>query len=217
MTAASRCAWAFSRDGGIPGSQLWKVVNPRYGVPLNSLILSTVVCALLGLIYLGSSAAFNAFTGGECFVQDMLAVANVLVATICLGCSYAFPVLCSLIRRRKMVKDAPFSLGKFGYVIVSLASTPSTVEDATLTGKNILTVVWITFSIVLFCMRTSVLWFVCLSDVRSDRYTCYCADNELRQCGVRWLLRYRRAMVRRQREEVLQRPDGQRRPAHISV
>jgi len=66
LTAASRCTWAFSRDGGIPGSQWWRVVNPRFGVPLNSLILSTVVCALLGLIYLGSSAAFNAFTGGEC-------------------------------------------------------------------------------------------------------------------------------------------------------
>jgi amino acid transporter len=64
LTAASRCTWAFSRDGGIPGSQWWKKVNPRFGVPLNGLILSTVVCALLGLIYLGSSAAFNAFTGG---------------------------------------------------------------------------------------------------------------------------------------------------------
>lgn len=65
LTAASRCTWAFSRDGGIPGSQWWKVVNTKHQVPLNSLILSTVVCALLGLIYLGNAAAFNAFTGGE--------------------------------------------------------------------------------------------------------------------------------------------------------
>ncbi|KAK4684117.1 choline transport protein, partial [Tremellales sp. Uapishka_1] len=123
LTAASRCTWAFSRDGGIPGSTLWKTVNTRHGVPLNSLILSTVVCALLGLIYLGSSAAFNAFTG---------------VATICLGCSYAFPVLCSLLRGRKMVKDAPYHLGRFGFVI------------------NIITVVWISFSIILFCMPTAI-------------------------------------------------------------
>ena len=65
LTAASRCTWAFSRDGGIPGSQWWKVVNKKHQVPLNSLILSTVVCGLLGLIYLGNAAAFNAFTGGE--------------------------------------------------------------------------------------------------------------------------------------------------------
>ncbi|WVQ81749.1 hypothetical protein IAT38_003874 [Cryptococcus sp. DSM 104549] len=123
LTAASRCTWAFSRDGGIPASGWWKKVNERFGIPVNSLILSTVVCALLGLIYLGSSAAFNAFTG---------------VATICLGCSYAFPVLCSLLRKRKIVAKAPFSLGKFGYAI------------------NIITVVWITFSIILFCMPTAI-------------------------------------------------------------
>lgn len=82
----------------------WKRVNHTFEVPLNALILSTIVCALLGLIYLGSSAAFNAFTG---------------VATICLGCSYAFPVLCSVLRRRKLVKNAPYSLGMFGYAIVS--------------------------------------------------------------------------------------------------
>nr|ODN86931.1 GabA permease [Cryptococcus depauperatus CBS 7841] len=123
LTAASRCTWAFSRDGGIPCSRWWKKVNNQFGIPVNSLILSTVVCALLGLIYLGSSAAFNAFTG---------------VATICLGSSYAFPVLCSLLRRRQAVVNAPYSLGKFGYVI------------------NIITVVWITFSIILFCMPTAI-------------------------------------------------------------
>ncbi|WRT64944.1 uncharacterized protein IL334_001884 [Kwoniella shivajii] len=123
LTAASRCTWAFSRDGGIPGSGWWKVVNPRFGIPINSLILSTIVCALLGLIYLGSDAAFNAFTG---------------VATICLGCSYAFPVLCSLLRGRKIVKDAPYSLGKAGFAI------------------NVITVVWISFSIILFCMPTAI-------------------------------------------------------------
>lgn len=122
LTAASRCTWAFSRDGGIPGSQWWKVVNPRYDVPLNALCLSTVICMLLGLIYLGSSAAFNAFTG---------------VATICLGCSYAFPILCSILRGRKMVQNAPYSLGKFGWAI------------------NVFTCMWISFSIILFCMRKS--------------------------------------------------------------
>lgn len=65
LTAASRCTWAFSRDGGIPASGWWKKVDQRFGIPVNSLILSAIVCALLGLIYLGSSAAFNAFTGGE--------------------------------------------------------------------------------------------------------------------------------------------------------
>lgn len=70
LTAASRCTWSFSRDGGIPGSGMWKKVNKRFGLPVNALILSTIVDALLGLIYLGSSAAFNAFTGGKQDVQE---------------------------------------------------------------------------------------------------------------------------------------------------
>jgi hypothetical protein len=30
-----------------------------------------------------------------------------------------FPVMCSVLRRRELVKNAPFSLGRFGYAIVS--------------------------------------------------------------------------------------------------
>ncbi|KAH8090415.1 amino acid/polyamine transporter I [Filobasidium floriforme] len=123
LTAASRCTWSFSRDGGIPASGVWKKVDKRFGLPLNALILSAVVDALLGCIYFGSSAAFNAFTG---------------VATICLGASYMFPVMCSVLRRRELVKNAPFSLGRFGYAI------------------NILTICWVSFSIVLFCMPTAI-------------------------------------------------------------
>ena len=77
------------------------------------------------------------------------------MATICLGCSYAFPVFCSLVRGRKMVKGAPYPLGKFGYFIVrvllSVAATAS--KRAKLISQNLVTVIWITFSIVLFCMR----------------------------------------------------------------
>lgn len=92
------------------------------------LILSTTVCSLLGLIYFGryvcpepfflwiysneknSSAAFNSFTG---------------VATICLSTSYGLPILVSVLRGRKLVKNAPFSLGKFGMTI------------------NVLSIIWI--------------------------------------------------------------------------
>ncbi|BFZ63679.1 hypothetical protein YB2330_004811 [Saitoella coloradoensis] len=96
LTASSRCAWAFARDGAIPGSRWWAKANERYDIPLNALFLSTVFCGLLGLIYLGSSAAFNAFTG---------------VGTICLSASYAFPIFVSLLRGRHAVRNASFSLG----------------------------------------------------------------------------------------------------------
>lgn len=102
LTAASRCTYAFARDGAIPGSRLWSRINNRLDAPLWGIVLSTIVCCLLGLIYFGSTAAFNSFTG---------------VATICLSTSYGAPILISLIRGRKLVENSPYPLGKFGYVI----------------------------------------------------------------------------------------------------
>lgn len=119
LTACSRCTYAFARDGAIPGSKLWRRVNTRFDIPLWGLILSVIVDCLLGLIYFGSSAAFNSFTGA---------------ATICLSWSYGLPILVSVLRGRKAVKHSSYSLGRFGYAI------------------NIVTIIWIIFSIVLFCM-----------------------------------------------------------------
>ena len=61
-----------------------------------------MVDCLLGLIYFGSTAAFNSFTG---------------VATICLSTSYGLPILVSVLRGRKMVAHSSFSLGRFGMAI----------------------------------------------------------------------------------------------------
>jgi amino acid transporter len=98
-TAASRATWAFARDGAIPGFKWWKVVNPKLDVPLNAMMLSMVVQLILGLIYFGSPAAFNAFSG---------------VGVICLTLSYAVPILISLIRGRSHVKEGAFYLGALG-------------------------------------------------------------------------------------------------------
>ncbi|KAF1982185.1 amino acid permease-like protein [Aulographum hederae CBS 113979] len=100
LTAASRCTYAFARDGAIPGSRLWSKVV--WDIPLWGLVLSTIVDCLLGLIYFGSSAAFNSFTG---------------VATICLSTSYGLPILVSVLRGRQAVRNSTFSLGRFGYAI----------------------------------------------------------------------------------------------------
>ena len=101
----------------------WSKVNKRYDIPLNGLYLSTTICCLLGLVYFGSTAAFNAFTG---------------VATLCLSASYGLPVLILLLRKREVVRNAPYSLGKFGVAI------------------NLVTVCWIALAIVIFCMPTAI-------------------------------------------------------------
>jgi amino acid transporter len=117
LTAASRCTWAFARDGAIPGHTLWRKVNRRFDVPVWAIFLATMVNCALGCIYFGSSAAFNSFTG---------------VATICLSASYCVPILVSLVRKRQLVKDSPYSLGKFGPFINGVA------------------LVWIVFAVVIF-------------------------------------------------------------------
>ncbi|KAF4158643.1 hypothetical protein CNMCM8927_003757 [Aspergillus lentulus] len=102
LTAASRCTYAFARDGAIPGFRIWRNVNKRLDVPVYAILLSAAVDCLLGLIYFGSTAAFNSFTG---------------VATICLSTSYGLPIFISMIRGRRDLKDSTFSLGAFGYAI----------------------------------------------------------------------------------------------------
>jgi len=119
--AASRATWSFARDKAIPYSAFFSKVNHGFleGVPLSAYLLSTTVQVLLGLIFLGSSTAFNAFVG---------------VAVMCLGVSYALPVLLSVLNRRREVFDAPYSLGRWGYLI------------------NCIAVLWVFFEMVLFSM-----------------------------------------------------------------
>ena len=75
--AASRCTWAFARDQAIPMSHIWSKVDQRLKVPVMALILTTVVQMLLGIIIIGSSAAFLAF---------------VSVGVQALALSYAIPI-----------------------------------------------------------------------------------------------------------------------------
>ena len=98
-TAASRVTWAFSRDGGIPGSVWWRKVNESLRIPFNAMMLSMMVQLVLGAIYFGSETAFNSFSSG---------------GIICLTISYATPITVSLFRGRKDVRQGDFYLGRWG-------------------------------------------------------------------------------------------------------
>ncbi|KAJ5580334.1 uncharacterized protein N7459_006319 [Penicillium hispanicum] len=102
VTATSRCTWAFARDGGIPGSGWWRIVDKRLDIPVNAMLLGMVVEIALGAIYFGSTAAYNAFSG---------------VGVIFLTMSYACPVAISLIfRRRQDIKNGSFNFGIIGAI-----------------------------------------------------------------------------------------------------
>jgi amino acid transporter len=100
-TTVSRSIWAFARDGGIPYSSKWRQVNKSLDVPFNAMMLGMVVQIALGLIYFGSTTAFNAFSG---------------VGVITLTVSYACPIAVSFLGGRKQIKNGEFDLGKLGAV-----------------------------------------------------------------------------------------------------
>jgi len=101
VTANSRMIYAFSRDGAVPGSQLWHKINPRTRTPTNSIIFATVGAWLLGLPYLWSPVAYAAVTS---------------IAVIGLYLAYGMPVLLRLLAGEKFQRG-PWHLGRWSYVV----------------------------------------------------------------------------------------------------
>lgn len=97
-TWQSRLCWSFSRDRGLPFSNLWSKVNSRMGVPLNAHLMSCGWVAIIGFLYLASSTAFNSLI-------------TACIAFLLL--SYSVPVICLLLKKRQIV-HGPFWFGKFG-------------------------------------------------------------------------------------------------------
>jgi amino acid permease (GABA permease) len=62
VTANSRMAYAFARDGALPGSRIWKRVNPRTGTPTNSIWLCVTCSTILVLPSLWNTTAYAAAT-----------------------------------------------------------------------------------------------------------------------------------------------------------
>jgi len=101
VTANSRMIYAFSRDGAVPGSQLWHKINPRTRTPTNSIIFATVGAWLLGLPYLWSPVAYAAVTS---------------IAVIGLYIAYGMPILLRLLAGDKFQRG-PWHLGRWSYVV----------------------------------------------------------------------------------------------------
>lgn len=98
-TWQSRVCWAFSRDGGLPGHKWLSKVNDRLGVPLIAHVSSSMLVGALGLIYLGSSTAFNSM---------------IISCIALLYVSYLIPILCLWYRKRS-IRHGPFWLGRLGF------------------------------------------------------------------------------------------------------
>jgi choline transport protein len=98
-TWQSRLCWAFARDRGLPGHKWLSQVNKTLDVPLVAHSVSCFIVGALGLLYLGSSTAFNSM---------MTACISLLYM------SYAIPVICLWYQGRNNIQHGPFWLGKLG-------------------------------------------------------------------------------------------------------
>ncbi|KAI5795517.1 amino acid/polyamine transporter I [Geopyxis carbonaria] len=98
-TWQARLCWSFARDRGLPGSRYWAQVHPKMGIPFYAHTMSSVVVAILGVLYIGSLTAFNSM---------------VTACIVLLYISYAIPVILLLMKGRDNIKHGPFWLGRFG-------------------------------------------------------------------------------------------------------
>ncbi|KAF2192179.1 amino acid transporter [Zopfia rhizophila CBS 207.26] len=107
-TTVSRQLFAFARDQGLPGSRWLSYVPAGWDIPLNAVIATLTITALLSLIIIGSSIAFNV----------LMSIGQ--VGTV--G-SYIFAISC--VFRKRLVGEpllpSRFDLGRAGLFINTIA------------------------------------------------------------------------------------------------
>ena len=61
LAATGRLTWAFARDNGLPFSPALAKIHPSLQMPVNATCAASVFVAVYGVIYVGSTTAFNSF------------------------------------------------------------------------------------------------------------------------------------------------------------
>ncbi|KAL1970241.1 hypothetical protein VTN77DRAFT_5401 [Rasamsonia byssochlamydoides] len=100
-TWQSRLCWSFARDRGLPGHRWLSQIHPILDVPWIAHTVSCFIVSVLGLLYLGSTTAFNSM---------------VTACIVLLYISYAIPIICLLIKGRNNIPHGPFWLGPIGLI-----------------------------------------------------------------------------------------------------
>jgi choline transport protein len=104
IATMSRLLYAFARDDGLPSSDWFSKVSPRWGVPLNAIMGTCVFSTALALINTGSTTA-------------LLSIMSLCVNAVLF--SYICAIGCILWRRcaKKPLLPSIFSLGKWGLLV----------------------------------------------------------------------------------------------------
>lgn len=100
IASASRILWAFARDGGLPFHKSLSRLDHKRGIPTVAILTTTTLLALLGLLNVASTTAFNSILS---------------LAVVALHISYLFPVILMVYRRLSTPQElifGPFRLGR---------------------------------------------------------------------------------------------------------
>ena len=126
VTWCSRVIYAFSRDGGMPASNLWKRVSRKHLTPASAIWLS-VVAAFVAAVY---SGAYSAVTS---------------ISVIGLYFSYVIPVYLAWRGRKKQRLRGPWHLGRYSATMnliamlwVAFISVILSLPDNRRAGKTVL-------------------------------------------------------------------------------
>ncbi|CAN6597892.1 hypothetical protein TRVA0_001S05006 [Trichomonascus vanleenenianus] len=97
MASSSRMTWGFARDGGLPFSSYFAVVDKYWKVPIRSICLNGVIVVLIGLLYLFSTTVIQAI---------------ISVVTVTINFAFAMPIGTLLFYGRDKLPQGPFQLGR---------------------------------------------------------------------------------------------------------
>lgn len=115
LTSTSRTAWAFARDKAIPFDAYFAHVSTGQQIPVRMVVLVSILQALLGLLYLGSTTAFNAVLS---------------MSILGMYASYLLPIIFMLVQRccrrahpgNILPRGGVFRLGRLGGFITNITS-----------------------------------------------------------------------------------------------
>jgi amino acid transporter len=120
--AGSRLAFSYARDEALPGSAWIRRVHPRFGTPVNALVVGAVVTALFVLLVFASPThdkhfLFITYPGG---VNALVALVSFGVSGIYL--SFLLTVIgAAIARSRGWVPEGRFTLGRWGPLVTWVA------------------------------------------------------------------------------------------------
>jgi amino acid transporter len=108
IAAASRMLFAFSRDGGVPGSHWLRHVSHTFRTPGN---------AIVGIVVVSFALTMAAFVfGGSTAIVIVTAI-----STIALYWAYGVPILLGVFGKQDWRGQAVWSLGRFSKVVALIA------------------------------------------------------------------------------------------------